>query len=252
MSAPDGSTSDPEPVDVLGANLARLTSEDLTQSERSRLLVGVSGALAGRAKSASARTIGSGRWLADVLLEAAPHIPIRDLNTLSAHHHGLEGEALAAALVANAAKLTTGIGAAAGAAAAAQWMAMPLLIAVPVEVVVETLAVAMVEVKLVGELHAAYRVPVPGNGTARALAFTQAWTQRRGVDPLRPWTISSALSSTSRIMLANRLMRRLGRNLSTVIPFFVGAWFGARTNRAETLRLGEELRRDLPARRPQT
>ena len=60
------------------------------------------------------------------------------------------------------------IGAAGGAVAAAEWAAMPVLVAVPLEVVVETLAVAAVEVKLVAELHAVYGVPVQGTGTQRA------------------------------------------------------------------------------------
>ena len=41
------------------------------------------------------------------------------------------------------------------------------------------------------ELHAAYGVQVPGTGAQRAISFTGSWANRRGLDPLRPWTIPS-------------------------------------------------------------
>ena len=43
--------------------------------------------------------VASGRWIGDSLIEAAPHLPVRDLETLRLHHPGLEGEALADLLV---------------------------------------------------------------------------------------------------------------------------------------------------------
>jgi hypothetical protein len=183
--------------------------------------------------------------LADLLLEAAPHIPIRDLQTLSEHHRGLTGEALADALVRNAVRGTTSIGAAGGAVAAAEWAALPLLITVPLEVVVETIAVAAVEVKLVGELHAVYGVDVPGTGTQRAAAFAGSWATRRGIDPLRPWTIPNVLGIAGRQQLGKRMIGRFARNLGTLIPFLLGAIVGARVNRTETIKLGTEMRHDL-------
>ena len=183
--------------------------------------------------------------MADLLLEAAPHIPVRDLETLVSHHKGLTGDALADALVRNAQRSTAGIGAAGGAVAAAEWAVMPALVAVPIEVVVETLAVAAVEVKLTAELHAVYGVPVEGTGTQRAIAFTGAWANRRGLDPTRPWTIPSVLGIAGRQQLAKRMLGRFARNLGTVIPFLVGAVVGAQVNQRETKMLGDSLRADL-------
>lgn len=225
--------------------VGRLGEDGVSRSEQAALLGRLSRVAAARAKDAGAQAVGSGRWLADLLLDAAPHIPVRDLPTLSAHHGGLTGEPLADALVRSAQRTTAGIGAAGGAVAAAQWAAMPVLIAVPLEVVVETLAVAAVEVKLTAELHAVYGVPVEGTGTQRAMAFAGAWANRRGIDPMRPWTIPNVLGIAGRQQVAKRMMLRFARNLGTVIPFLIGAVVGARVNHTETHRLGQTLRADL-------
>jgi hypothetical protein len=236
--------SEQEAREVAGI-VDRLGQEDLGRADKARLMVRLSGIVGARARRAGARAVTSGRMLADLLLDAAPHIPVRDLSTVSAHHGGLTGEALAEALQRNAVRATTGIGAAGGAVAAAEWAAMPLLITVPLEVVVETLAVAAVEVKLVGELHAVYGIDVEGSGSQRAVAFTGAWAQRRGIDPMRPWTIPNVLGIAGRQQLGRRMMARFARNLGTIIPFFVGAAVGAKVNNSETKKLGAELRADL-------
>ena len=230
-----------EVADIVG----RLGDDDLGRAEKAKQLVALSNIVGARARRAGASAVASGRMLADLLLEAAPHIPIRDLQTLSEHHRGLTGEALADALVRNAVRGTTSIGAAGGAVAAAEWAALPLLITVPLEVVVETVAVAAVEVKLVGELHAVYGVDVPGTGTQRAAAFAGSWATRRGIDPLRPWTIPNVLGLAGRQQLGKRMVGRFARNLGTLIPFLLGAIVGARVNRTETIRLGTEMRGDL-------
>jgi hypothetical protein len=230
-----------EVADIVG----RLGDADLSKSEKTQQLVALSRLVGTRARRAGASAVASGRMLADLLLEAAPHIPIRDLETLSAHHHGLTGEALADALVTNAIRATAGIGAAGGALAAAEWAAAPLLITVPLEVVVETVAVAAVEVKLVGELHAVYGVDVPGTGAQRATAFAGSWASRRGIDPLRPWTIPNVLGIAGRQQLGKRMISRFARNLGTLIPFLVGAVIGARVNSVETTKLSTEMRLDL-------
>lgn len=225
--------------------VGRLGADDVGRAERARALVALSGVVGARARRAGASAIGSGRVLGDLLLDAAPHLPIRDLPVLTAHHHGLTGEALAEALVRNAVRATMGIGAAGGAVAAAEWAAVPLLITVPLEVLVETVAVAAVEVKLVGELHAVYGVDVPGTGTQRATAFAGSWAARRGIDPMRPWTIPNVLGIAGRQQLGKRMVGRFARNLGTLVPFLLGAAIGARVNRTETLRLGVALRDDL-------
>jgi hypothetical protein len=134
------------------------------------------------ARSAGVRAVASGRWLTEVALDAAPHVPIRDLDTLRAHHAGLSGGALAGALIRNASRASAAVGAAAGALVSAEELAPPAWVAVPVELLVETLAIAAIEMKLIAELQEVYGRPVTGLGTERALALARAWAERRGVN----------------------------------------------------------------------
>ena len=245
----DGVPADPALSDQEGRDVAdivsRLGDESLSQADRARQMVRLSQVVGVRARRTGAQAIASGRMLADLLLEAAPHIPIRDLETLSTHHHGLQGEQLADALAKTATRTTAGIGAAGGAVAAAEWAALPLLITVPLEVVVETVAVAAVEVKLIAELHAVYGIDVPGTGTQRATAFAGSWAMRRGIDPMRPWTIPNVLGIAGRQQLGKRMIGRFARNLGTLIPFLIGAFIGAQVNQTETRKLTVEMRADL-------
>src|SRR6478735_1131282 len=103
-----------EVADIVG----RLGDDSASKAEKAKQLAALSRLVGTRARRAGASAVASGRMLGDLLLEAAPHIPIRDLETLSEHHHGLTGEALAEALTKNAVRATAGIGAAGGALAA--------------------------------------------------------------------------------------------------------------------------------------
>src|SRR2546430_5668652 len=88
--------------DEFGRALGELTSSGPTKGA----LVRVTRAASTSARRAGGRAVASGRWLADALLEAAPHLPIRDLDTLREHHQGASGAALADALIRNASRAT--------------------------------------------------------------------------------------------------------------------------------------------------
>lgn len=254
-SADNGVVPDPELASVppmseeSAKKIADLVGDlgdiSVSKSDKSKKMLELSTLVAARAKQLGDNAVGRGRILSELLIDALPHIPIRDQATLVEHYGGLTGEALADALVANTKRTTTLIGVAGGAVAAAEWAAMPLLFAIPLQVVVETLAVALVEVKLVGELHAAYGIPVNGTSTQQAMSFAGSWSNKRGVDPLRPWTIPNVLGIAGRQTLGKRMIARFARNLGTVIPFFVGAGIGAVVNRGETEKMARELRVDL-------
>ncbi|GAA2872068.1 hypothetical protein GCM10010517_32400 [Streptosporangium fragile] len=218
---------------------------DMDAAERRKLLGRLSRTLAAGAKKAKASGTGRGRWLADVFMSVAPRIPIRDLHTLSEHHNGLTSEALADDLVRTAAKATMTVGAIGGALAAAEFAAPPLLLSAPAQLVAETLVVAAIEVKLIAELHEVYGVQVPGNGSQRALAFVTAWSRQRGIDPLSPASFTIAFGGAAKTALRNRLMRTLGRHLTTLGPFLTGAVAGGALNRAATRKLAELVRGDL-------
>ncbi len=174
---------------------------------------------------------------------------MRDLVTLRAHYEGLSGDALADALVTQASRATAAIGAAGGALASAEALAPPSLLAAPVQLVAETVAVVAVELKLVAELHVVYGRSPQGSSTQVGAAYLQSWAGKRGLDVRNgPPTLGSVLGTAARQQLRARLVRRLGRNVSTLAPFLAGALAGAELNRRETRKLGESLLRDLHRR----
>ncbi|WP_246064268.1 hypothetical protein [Nonomuraea longispora] len=240
-----------DPDREVGELVGKLTRPgELEPAERRRLLGRLAQALSAGAKRARATGAGRGRWLADVFLNIAPRIPIRDLHTLSDHHHGLTGEELADDLVRTAQKATMTVGAIGGALAAAEFAAPPLLLSAPAQLVAETIVVAAIEVKLLAELHEVYGVHVEGTGAQRAVAFTSAWAKQRGIDPLTPASVSLALGAATKTALRNRLLRTLGRHLTTLGPFLTGAVAGGALNRIATRKLGEAVRDDLRVKRP--
>jgi hypothetical protein len=113
----------------VGELVGRLSDERLDRAERGRLLGRLTLLLASGARAAGARAALSGRWLADVMTEVAPHVPVRDLPTLREHHGHLSRDALAESLVRTASMSTAGVGAAGGALTAAQYAAPPSLLA---------------------------------------------------------------------------------------------------------------------------
>lgn len=239
--------SAPAAAGELPSAVAALTEEDLEPATRRRLLARVvREEIRVRGGKNLLKPKEAMRWVVDSVTAVAPHIPVRDLETLRDHYGGLEGEALAERLVRNAARVTAGIGAAGGGVAGMEWVVTPTLLSAPVLLAAETVAVVAVEMKLIGELQEVYGRPVEGNGAQRAAALLQAWARRRGVNPLAPGLgVAAALSTAARTELRDRLIRRFGRNLGTLGPLFTGAAIAGFLNRRATLSLGEEVRRDL-------
>jgi hypothetical protein len=158
-------------------------------------------------------------------------------------------------LIRNASRTSAAVGAAAGAIMSAEEFAPPAWIALPFELIVETIAVAAIELKLVAELHEAYGAPVPGGLADRSLALLQAWAERRGVTPAtlaKRGGLGDALGRGARDQIVRLVRRRLagrvGRNLTSLAPLFLGAIAGAELNRRATRSLGEAVVRDLAAR----
>jgi hypothetical protein len=231
--------------------VARLLSGD-GRGDRVRtaaLLRRLTGLLAGSARRAGAAGVTSGRWLADQVVELAPHVPARDLATLRAHHDGAVGDDLAAQLIQAAARATGAVGVAGGVAAAVEYTAPPALLTTPVQIAAETLAVVAVELKLVAELHEAYGRPAVGTPAVRAAAYLGAWTRRRALDPTgRGPGVSTTLGGAARRELRRRVMRRAGSNATSVMPMLAGAVAAAGLNSRETRRLGAAVSRDLGGR----
>jgi hypothetical protein len=238
--------------DRLGHEMAelvgRLSDEHMDRETRGRLLGRFARLLAANARRAGAAGVGRGKWLADVVTEIAPHLPVRDLDTLRRHHDGLTGEPLADSLVRTAQRATTGVGAAGGALAAVEFAAPPLLLSAPAQILAETVIVATIEVKLIAELHEVYGIQVPGNGTTRGAVFLQSWAQQRGFDPMKPGSVTAALGVAAKTGLRKRLLRTFGRHFTTLGPFLTGVVAGGALNRAATKRLADKIRGDLRGR----
>ena len=241
--------------------VARLTDADTPAAEKRRALAVLADAL--RLRGVPSGTSVGGRlarilnpkmimaWIGDVVVDVAPRVPLRDLATLRAHHPGQTDEQIADRLVRNAARTSAGIGAVGGGVTAVQWVAPPALLTAPVVLATETIAVVAVELKLIGELQELYGQPLPGPVAQRSLNLLQAWAGRRGVNLLVPGrTVTAVLGTAARHELRDRLVRRFGRNLSTLGPLLTGAAIAAFLNRRATLKLAGEVRSDLLTRRP--
>lgn len=224
----------------------------MVQDAQERDLVGT---VVSFARGAGGVAIKGARPVAEWLVDNAPRIPVRDLATLRRHHGGLEGAALAGALIAAATRTSAAVGAASGALMSAEELAPPAWVALPIELVVETVAIAAIELKLLAELHETYLVPVQGSLSDRSLALVRAWAERRGVTPAmlaRNGGLSDVVGKGARDqvvrLVRRRLLGRLGRNLSSLAPLLAGAAAGAEVNRRATRALGEAVVRDLAER----
>jgi hypothetical protein len=181
--------------------------------------------------------------LAERLIDIAPRIPVRDLDTLRKQFPGLGAEEIADKLIRAATTATAAVGAGVGAAAA-----LPVPPAMAAELTAETLAVAAVEYKLIAELHEVYGRRAEGNTRQRVTAYLSAWARQRGIRVSRPGSVDAALSGQLKRELRQRLVRRSTRNLPTLTPFMIGATIGAILNRRDTTKLAERVRSDLRGR----
>ncbi|MDG4823780.1 hypothetical protein O7635_18145 [Asanoa sp. WMMD1127] len=240
------STSDAE----LGDTVAKLTADDLEPGARKRLLGRLVGQVRARGVGDLFKPRAAVKWVADAVGDVAPYLPVRDLETLRRHHPGLDDDKLAERLVRNASRATASVGAAGGGVAAIEWAATPTLLSAPVLLAAETVTVVSIEIKLIGELHEVYGQSVPGNGVERAIPLVMAWSQQRGVNPMVPGVgIGAVLGTAARKEMRDRLLRRLGRNLTTLGPFLTGAAVASYLNGRATKALGEQVIADLKKRK---
>ncbi|MEH1164545.1 hypothetical protein V6V47_04065 [Micromonospora sp. CPCC 205539] len=236
-------------VEDLGATVAALTADDIEPARRRQLLTRMVGQARARGIADLFKPRAAMRWMVDTVTEVAPHVPVRDLATLRRHFPGLSDEALAERLIRNAARTTAGIGAAGGGVAAVEWTVAPTLLSAPVLLAAETVAVVAVELKLIGELHEIHGVELPGAGSQRAVALVHSWATQRGINPMVPGVGAAAvLGTAARKELRDTLLRRFGRNLTTLGPFLTGAAVASFLNRRATRSMADQLQVDLRRR----
>jgi hypothetical protein len=237
--------------DATANALARLTDADLDAGQRRQALGEIVTALRKRGFADFFKPRAALTWIADTVVDVAPRIPIRDLAMLRQHFPGQTDMQIAARLVRNASRTSAGIGAVGGGVSALEWAVPPALLTQPVLLAAETVAVVAVEIKLIGELQELYGQPVPGSAVQQAMTLLQAWSGRRGVNLLIPGVgVGGVLGAATRKELRDRLTRRFGRSLTALGPFLTGAAVAAYLNRRGTLKLAEEIRKDLATRIP--
>lgn len=190
-----------------------------------------------------------GAVLGDLLAAAAPRLPIRDAARLRQAYPGRADAEIADALVARAARLTSGIGAATGGLAAAHWFAPASLVALPLEMGAETVLIGGVEVVLVGELHELHGRRPPGDARARASAYLAGWSAQRSVDGATAG-LGPLLGSAGFRLLRRQVTRRMARGIPAAAPFLLGAALAGRGNRRATETLARKVLADLRASRP--
>ncbi len=186
----------------------------------------------------------SGRWLAGQVITMAPRIPIRNLETLRAQHPGKSAEQIAGSLIDGAARAAAGIGVTVGAA-----VAVPFVPTAPMELGVETLALAAVEIKLIAELHEVYGMRASGSPAERMVAYLGSWAHKRGLS-LAPGGVTVAISEPLRRQIERRLAAKAGRSVLSLAPLLAGAAAGGMLNQRETRKLGNKIRDDLRRQAP--
>ncbi len=241
--------NDPSKKDELAAAVAGLAESDLDKASRARMLGRLVSGLRERGVKglyAPRKALG---WIVEAVSDLAPHIPVRTLATLREHYPGLEGDDLAQRLIRNASRATGGVGALGGGIASVEWAAPPALLSTPVLLATETVAVVAIELKLIGELHEIYGYAITGSTTQKAMTLLQGWAGRRGVNPLVPGgAMATVLGTATRKQLRDSILKRFGRNLTTLGPFLTGAAIASYLNQRQTRKLGEEVARDLRQR----
>jgi len=230
----------------LGKTVAALTADDLEPAGRRQLLGRLVGDIRRRGLGQMFRPKAAVRWMSDVVTDVAPHIPVRDAATLRRHFPGLDDDDLAERLIRNAARSTAGVGAAGGGVASIEWVVPPSLLSAPILLAAETVGVVAIELKLIGELHELYDRPIEGGLGQRAAQLIQAWSQQRGVNPLVPGVgVATVLGTAARRELQSTLLKRFGRNLTTLGPLLTGAAVAGYLNRRATRNLGDHVQKDL-------
>lgn len=251
-SGPGGpDTFDEQAADLDGFSkaVAELAESDLDTSQRRKVIGRLVTAVRGRGIGGLFQPGKAVRWVSDAVTDLAPHVPVRDLATLQRHYPGLDGDELAERLIRNAARSTAGVGAVGGGVGSVQWAVPPTLLSTPVLLAVETVGVIGIELKLIGELHEVYRQPITGSRSQRTAVLLQSWARRRGVNPFVPGGgVASVLGTAARKELRDMIVKRLGRNLTTLGPLLTGAAVASYLNRRSTKALGEALKRDLRLR----
>src|SRR5689334_8414086 len=86
---------DPQADEATARALMRLSQDDLPAAERRRALAEIASVLRQRGFSDFFKPKAAMNWIADTVVDIAPRIPVRDLDTLRQHFPGLTDQQIA-------------------------------------------------------------------------------------------------------------------------------------------------------------
>lgn len=169
---------------------------------------------------------------AEGLIDLVPTVRTRE--QLEREFAGLSRDAIAARLISRAVKASGRVGIGGGVLASGEYLVPATWLGVPVQISAETAAVALIEIKLTGELHALYGLVTEGSLKERATLWVSAWAKGSAITVHDDRDLRAALTKFGQSQVKRQLARRARRNLLTLLPLMTGAALARWANRKQT------------------
>lgn len=180
------------------------------------------------------RRIVTGESLTERLIGLVARASVRSGEELLAAHPGQSQEEIAHQLMDRAVSNSGRVGVGAGVLGSSEYFMPWTLRGVPAQLMAETIAVALIEIRLTAELHALYGIEASGSMSERAGFWVSAWAQGTAHDPNGPRNYTAAMRKMVAAQARRRLKRQARRNLLTMAPLLTGAALGRWVNRRQT------------------
>lgn len=187
------------------------------------------------------RGIGPVTSLPERLISLSARASIRTRAELLSQFPGMPDDRIADELIERAIRNSGRVGVGAGVLGSSEYFAPWTLRGVPAQLMAETIAVALIEVKLTAELHALYGIEAAGAMRDRAGFWVTAWTLGRAHDPHDSHDFTGAMRKVVAVQARRRLIRRAWRNLVTMSPLLTGAALGRWINRRQTREFATQM-----------
>lgn len=185
--------------------------------------------------------------LAERLIGLAARATVRSRSDLLAAYPGRDRDEIARMLVERAVLSSGRVGVSGGVLGSSEYLAPWTLRGVPAQLMAETLAIALIEVRLTAELHALYGIEARGSLKDRAGFWVTAWAKGTAHDPNGPHDFTAAMRKMVSVQARRRLTSRARRNLVTMAPLLAGAALGRWINRKLTREFARGMLASLQA-----
>jgi hypothetical protein len=177
---------------------------------------------------------------------------VRTQAELHAAYPGRSSDEIARLLIERAILNSGRVGIGAGVLGTSEYFAPWTLRGVPAQLMAESLAVAIIEVRLTAELHALHGIEAVGSIRDRAGFWVTAWARGSAHDPHGSRDYTAAMRKMVAVQARRRLVTRARRNLLTMAPLFAGAALGRWINRKQTREFALTMHASLQSARLKT